>query len=105
MPATFDPHWKSADTYTCLTGNAQIVITWLTLYKKTHERKYLKYGEKLLDDIKKTVDIFTEDLNIRGAVAGASPNYGGYSRWNYPNWATKFFVDACIMLEECQKEQ
>ena len=105
MPATFTAQWKSSDTYTCLTGDAQIAYTWLMVFQETHDQKYLKYAVKLLDDIKKTVDVSTEDLNIRGAVAGAFPHYGGYSRWNYPNWATKFFVDACMILEECQKVQ
>jgi hypothetical protein len=103
MPATFNQKWHSNDTYTCLTGNAQIVLTWLALYKQTKKSQYLSYAQLLLNDIKKTVDLSSQDRNIRGAVAGAFPTFGGYSRWNYPNWATKFFVDACILMEDCLK--
>lgn len=99
MPATLDSHWNSRDRYTCLTGDAQIVMSWLKLFKDTREKRYLTSAKKLLGSLKKTVDLTTTDLNIRGAVAGAFPHHGGYSRWNYPNWATKFFVDACINVE------
>lgn len=100
MPATFNEYWKSDDTYACLTGDAQIVISWLLLYKETRQKKYMSAAEQLLTQIKQTVDLETNALHIRGAVAGAYPLYGGYSRLNYPNWATKFFLDACMMIQE-----
>lgn len=99
MPATFDSRWHSRDRYTCLTGNAQIVLTWFSLYRKTKKNTYFLAAIKLLEQLKKTVDVSTSDPNIRGAVAGAHPIYGGYSRFNYPNWATKFFLDAIIEEE------
>jgi len=34
----------------------------------------------------------------RGAVKGSFPVSGGYVRFQYPNWACKFFIDA-ISLE------
>lgn len=100
MPATFRSDWTSSDSYACLTGNAQIVLSWLQLYSRTREKKYFIQAGNLLQDIKKTVDLYTNDLNIRGAVAGAYPIYGGYSRFNYPNWATKFFFDALLLYRE-----
>jgi hypothetical protein len=96
MPATFDHSWQSADSYSCLTGNAQIVISWIKFYSRTKNKKYLKAASELLDDLKARVDLLTNDLNIRGALAGAYPIYGGYSRFNYPNWATKFFFEALL---------
>jgi hypothetical protein len=44
----------------------------------------------------------TSNLNVRGAIAGSYPIYGRYERLKYPNWATKFFVDALLMLAEVQ---
>lgn len=104
MPATFDQDWQSQDSYACLTGNAQIVISWLKFYTWTKNTKYRKAAEKLLLEIKGSVDLLTNDLNIRGAVQGAYPIYGGYSRFNYPNWATKFFFEALLFYREISKK-
>lgn len=99
MPATFDDHWESTDRYTCLTGNAQIVINWLAIYEKTKNIRYLNASGHLLTSIKQTISLDQFQLNTYGAVPGAYPTYGGYSRWNFPNWATKFLLDACIQFE------
>jgi len=32
-----------------------------------------------------------------GAVAGSFPLFGGYMRAGYPNWATKYFLDALLL--------
>ena len=34
---------------------------------------------------------------IRGGIAGSAPIWGSYSRFEYPNWATKFYADALMM--------
>ncbi len=31
-----------------------------------------------------------------GGIAGSVPIWGGYSRFEYPNWAAKFFADALM---------
>lgn len=104
MPATFNPNWLSDDRYTCLTGDAQIALTWMELYEHTKKREYLEAADEILTDVKSTVDLLTNDLSIRGAVPGAYPIYGGYSRWNYPNWATKFFFDALLKYRQLKNK-
>ena len=32
--------------------------------------------------------------------AGSLPIWGGYSRFEFPNWAAKFFADALMMDQE-----
>ncbi|MBC8072612.1 MAG: hypothetical protein IAG13_30100, partial [Deltaproteobacteria bacterium] len=39
----------------------------------------------------------TTDAETRGAIKGSHPIWGGYSPFTYPNWATKFFVDALLL--------
>jgi hypothetical protein len=34
---------------------------------------------------------------VRGAIPGSAPIWGAYSRFEFPNWAAKFFADALIM--------
>jgi hypothetical protein len=42
-------------------------------------------------------DVVTSDLNVRGAIKGSQPIWGGYATLSYPNWATKFFVDSVML--------
>ena len=35
-----------------------------------------------------------------GAISGSSPFYGRYLTLRYPNWATKFFLDAYLILKK-----
>ena len=41
-------------------------------------------------------DVDTEDDDVRGAIAGSYPIWGRYAPLTFPNWATKFFIDALI---------
>ncbi|MGF1595582.1 MAG: hypothetical protein ACFCVK_01410 [Acidimicrobiales bacterium] len=36
---------------------------------------------------------------IRGAIKGSHPIWGRYAPLGYPNWATKFFLDALLLLD------
>lgn len=111
MPGSFNNDWQSQDRYSCLTGNAQLVLVWLKLLQvikdKTAKKKYQKAGLKLLSYLKSTHDLNSGNLNIRGGVKGSQPIYGdllaneGYCRMAYPNWAAKFLVDALLEAEKC----
>ncbi len=35
---------------------------------------------------------------VRGGIAGSFPIYGAYERLKYPNWASKFFIDAILAI-------
>jgi hypothetical protein len=48
---------------------------------------YLKRQQRLED----------RDSAVRGALAGSVPIWGRYSRFEFPNWAAKFFADALMM--------
>ena len=39
----------------------------------------------------------TENDAVRGAIAGSAPIWGDYSRFEFPNWAAKFYADALMM--------
>jgi hypothetical protein len=44
----------------------------------------------------------TGNPDIDGALAGSYPIFGGYMTGGYPNWATKYLLDA-LMLEAERK--
>jgi len=99
LPATFDENWRSADTWSCLTGNAQMAIVWMKLYRLTGDVRFLNAALKILDQVKATQCLNFRHPGIRGGLAGACAIWRCYERLAYPNWAAKFLADA-IMLQE-----
>jgi hypothetical protein len=39
----------------------------------------------------------TADPALDGAIPGSFPLFGEYMRAGYPNWATKYFIDALLL--------
>jgi uncharacterized protein YyaL (SSP411 family) len=99
LPAVFDETWKSVSKYSCLTGCAQISIIWLKFYELTEDTKYLTAGLNLNSALKKTQMLGNYPDAINGAIKGSHPIYGAYMPFSFPNWATKFYVDA-LLLED-----
>ena len=91
-----DKNGRPAATYCCLTGNAQLAIAWAKMHRKL-DRSDLKRGAaNVLRYVMAQQDLNTRDDNRRGAIKGSHPTWGRYSPLTYPNWATKFFVDAML---------
>ena len=47
-------------------------------------------------------DLATPNPAVRGAIKGSQPIWGRYAPFSYPNWATKFFIDAVLLLNEIE---
>jgi hypothetical protein len=75
-----------------------MAIIWLKIYQLSGEHKYYEAAVKSLQYVMAHQDCKTQDLNIRGGIKGSHPIWGNYTRLSYPNWATKFFIDALISL-------
>ncbi len=104
LPGAFDEHWRPVGRYTCLTGNAQLAIVWLKLYRLTGDPRLVNGALKLIDQVKTTQRLGSRHPGIRGAVAGSYPLWGGYERFGYPNWAAKFLADAIMLQEQVMGE-
>jgi len=96
LPARFDPHWNSYDRFSCLTGNVQFAQIFYALSKMTGKEKYRQAADALVEGVKTTQSINNQNPTIRGAIAGSFPIFGKYLRFTFPNWATKFFIDALL---------
>jgi uncharacterized protein YyaL (SSP411 family) len=96
---TYDKHWNGDNTFSCLTGNAQLAVNLFRLYENTKNHKYRDAALKINYYLKGKQNIQAVNSNIRGGMAGSNPIWGKYIHFTYPNWATKFFVDS-LMLEE-----
>ena len=89
-------NWEYLYKYTCLTGYAQTAIILFKLYQQNGEKKYYDTAVKLIEDVCLTQNITNSQAEHFGAIAGSHPIYGRYAPLQYPNWATKFFIDAIL---------
>lgn len=84
--------------YSCLTGNVQMAIVWEKLYQLTEQRRYREAAVRTTRYVMSKQPMDVKDPNVRGAIAGSFPIWGRYHRFQYPNWPTKFFIDAVLIL-------
>ena len=98
IPGQVDRDGTAVARYCCLTGNCQLAIVWAKMHRTTGEQVFRDAAISALRYVMAHQDVQTRDLDIRGAIKGSHPLWGRYSPFTYPNWATKFFVDA---MHEC----
>jgi hypothetical protein len=103
LPSTITTAGRAAATSCCLTGNCQFAIVWLRLAGVAARPHYRQAARRALEHVTETQDLATADLDRHGAIKGSQPVWGRYAPLSYPNWATKFFVDAMWLLEEAPR--
>lgn len=104
LPGTFDENWRSEATYSCLTGNVQLAILFMKLFRHNGDPRFLNAALKLIDQVKATQSLRAVHPAVRGAVAGSYPIWGGYIRFGFPNWAAKFLADALMLSRQVLAE-
>ncbi len=97
LPGRFYADWEPACFSSCLTGSAQIAIVAYRFSEHTGEPAYRAQADRLLNYLKALQVAQSADLGMVGAIAGSFPFFGGYMRAGYPNWATKYFLDALML--------
>lgn len=97
LPARISVSGSASARYCCLTGNCQLAIVWSKLFASTGETRYKDAALRALEYVMRRQDIQTANVNVRGAIKGSHPVWGGYSPLTFPNWPAKFFVDAMIL--------
>lgn len=99
LPGRFFADWEPAGFSSCLTGSAQIAIVCYRLFEQTDQVKYRTQGDTLVNYLKALQVCQSEEAGMTGAMAGSFPIFGAYMRAGYPNWATKYYLDA-LMLQD-----
>lgn len=97
LAGRFYSDWEPAALSSCLTGNAQIAIVCYRLFELTGAGKYKQAADALVDALKVLQMLESSNPALDGAIAGSFPLFGGYMRGGYPNWATKYFIDALLL--------
>ena len=102
IPGQIDENGEPRARYCCLTGNCQLAIIWLKLYQSTGSDRYLEAAKRALGFVMEHQDVTTSNLALCGAIKGSQPIWGRYAPLSYPNWATKFFIDAMLLWNEIE---
>ncbi len=97
LAGTYRDGWVADAGYACLTGVAQMSLNWTRLAQATGAQELRAHARSALAYLKSTQRLEHADPAVRGGIAGSAPIWGAYSRFEYPNWAAKFFADALLM--------
>lgn len=97
IAAELGPEWEYRSSHICLTGYVQTAIVFYRLALLTGETRYAAIAERLVAAVANTQDTENPDAPHCGAIAGSFPFHGAYAPLQYPNWATKFFIDALLI--------
>jgi hypothetical protein len=96
MPGRYRSDWTSTDTWSCLTGEAQMATNWMRLALITKDQRWLEKVPAVLAFLKATQNRSSRNPGLRGGVKGSAPLGGVYGRYQILNWATKYFADALM---------
>ena len=97
LAGTYKDGWVADAGYSCLTGVAQMSLNWTRLAQVTGADGLRQNARSALQYLKTTQRLNHAAESVRGGIAGSAPIWGDYSRFEYPNWAAKFFADALMM--------
>jgi hypothetical protein len=97
LPGRFDARWNPAAKFVCLTGSCQLALVAYRFVELLGRRDFLGPADRLIAFVKATQSLDSEDFNVLGAIAGSYPILAEYQSAGYPNWATKFFIDALLI--------
>ena len=96
LPGRLDASWRGAVSWSCLTGSVQIATCWLMLYEDTGDERYRDAAYAANSYVRRTVNV-DDPPETCGAIKGSFPVDGGYCKYQYPNWACKFFIDSNLL--------
>ena len=100
LPATIATDGRATSSSCCLTGNCQFAIVWARLHAADGDDRYRQAVMRALQYVMSTQLVDAPDANVRGAIKGSHPVWARYACLSFPNWATKFFIDAMWLRRE-----
>jgi len=103
LPGRLSSDWRPAVDWVCLTGTVQIAYCWLYLSQTTGENRYRDAALKANSYVRRTM-LIDGPPEQRGGIKGSFPVTGGYGRFEYLNWACKFFVDANLCEQDLRAD-
>ena len=96
LAGRFDASSRPIGNWSCLTGSAQLAIVGYRLCELRSDSSYGEAADELVNFLKALQRLETGNAGIDGALAGSFPIMGDYMTGGYPNWATKYLLDALM---------
>ena len=100
LPGMFYEDWQPASFSCCLTGSAQIAVVCYRLAHLVGDHRYRDIADLLVGFLKAMQALATQVPEANGALPGSFPILGDYMRGGYPNWATKYLLDALLLQHD-----
>ncbi|NQT90014.1 MAG: hypothetical protein HQ558_02040 [Candidatus Omnitrophica bacterium] len=98
LPGGLYNGWRPEWSYSCITGNCQIALFFLELFKVNKEVRYLDAAQSIYSDM-----LTAQSRN--NAFPGSRPVWGRYMCLRWPNWAVKFFMDLSFGLYNALRDK
>lgn len=95
LPGRLFSNWKAASASSCVTGDAQISLCWMDMYRITEDFRYLNAALKMNDLLKK-IQYNCSFKEIDGSLPASYPFWGDYGQCSVNSWGVKFYIDALI---------
>jgi predicted ATP-grasp superfamily ATP-dependent carboligase len=105
LAGEYDARWRPVVDWSCLTGTVQMAVIWWRLFELVGEGRYADGARRATRYVKCRQDLDVANPGIRGGIAGSSPVDGTYGRYQFLNWAAKFFVDALLLEARADRGQ
>ncbi len=93
----YDRHWKGSE-HMILTACAQMSVVWMKIACYAGNKNYHAAAGRMNNLLVKLQSRHGMRHTL-GAISGSYPLWGRYEPFAFPNWATKYLVDA-LMMEE-----
>jgi uncharacterized protein YyaL (SSP411 family) len=100
---TYEPDFRGGQTFSCLTGNAQMSCVWLRLFEVTGELRYLNAALKMNEMLKQLLPV-TGRRGVVGGVAGSYPIWAAYQPMRFISWGCKFLADALVLEQRLTRK-
>jgi uncharacterized protein YyaL (SSP411 family) len=95
--------WEPAALSSCLTGNAQVAVVCYRLGDHTGDSRYRVAADAVLNYLKALQPMNCRDADLVGAIGGSFPLVGAYMTLGFPEWATKYYLDALLWQEHLRR--
>ena len=96
LPGVLDWRWREVEHPQCLTGNAQMALSWFALTRADGDWRFANAGFKALDLVKHAQLRENANPGLAGGIGGSDPVWGSYIPKALPNWAAKYFIDGLL---------
>jgi hypothetical protein len=100
LPGRLDSTWRGATNSVCLTGSVQLAVAGFRLAGVSGDRALAELAHSVLRFVAATQRLEGDNPALIGGIAGSYPFLGGYMTAGFPNWATKYFIDALLAERE-----